>query len=133
MDQAKDVMTRDVVAIDKYATVEQAAHILVEHRMSGAPVVAVDGAVVGIISEYQLLELIYNPDLKSLPVDEFMTRNVYSVDVNDPLDQVADLFIRHRIRRVPVTDGDDLAGIITRGDLLRWRVADFAEQTSEVS
>ena len=62
-----------------------------------------------------------------------MTRNVYSVDVNDPLDQVADLFIRHRIRRVPVTDGDDLAGIITRGDLLRWRVADYAQQTSEVS
>ncbi len=120
MYRAKDVMTQDVLKLLPSTSVEEAIRLLLEHAYSGAPVVNRDGLLVGIISEYQLLEVIYDPDTTRLPIEHIMTRNVLSVDENALLSDVASLFIVHRIRRVPVLRGGQLIGLITRRDVLRY-------------
>jgi CBS domain-containing protein len=55
-----------------------------------------------------------------------MTREVITVDVNDPVSRIADLCIVHRVRRVPVMQDGRLIGIIARRDVLRTLVESSA-------
>jgi CBS domain-containing protein len=118
--QAKDAMTTDVVTISPEATIEEAMRLLIDQRISGAPVVDRNGKLVGIISEYQLLEVVYDPELKAQHVSDFMTRNVITVDPEALLASVANMFVLHRIRRLPVVQDGRLIGVIARRDLLQY-------------
>lgn len=121
---ARDVMNTQVVGIPEDCTVEEAGRLLVRSGVSGVPVFDRDGALVGIISEYQLLELVYNPKLKSQPVSQFMTRQVITVAEDDPVDRLAGFFVLNRIRRLPVVKDGRVVGMITRRDLLKRILAD---------
>ena len=120
MYQASDVMTRNVTTIAPEATVDEAIQVLLDHQISGLPVVDARGMLVGMISEFQLLETVFDPQIRNEPVRGFMTKDVIAVDDGALLADVASLFIMHRIRRVPVLRGGQLVGLITRGDLLRY-------------
>ena len=76
---AEQVMQRNVVSILPTATVEQAIRLLRELGFSGAPVVDVNGTLVGIISEFALLEIVYDPSIRRARVSQFMTRDVLTV------------------------------------------------------
>jgi len=78
-----------------------------------------DGQVQGIITEFALLAIAYDANVVNEPVSKHMTKDVISVAHNDPVTKVADLFIVHRIRRVLVLQAGQLAGLISRRDLLR--------------
>lgn len=120
MYQASDVMTTDVTTIGPEATVDEAIHVLLENQISGLPVIDARGMLVGMISEFQLLETVFDPQIRSEPVRGFMTKDVIAVDSGALLADVASLFIMHRIRRVPVLRDGRLIGLITRRDLLRY-------------
>ena len=120
MHVAKDVMNKTVVSILEDQRVCDVARLLIDRHISGTPVVDQAGQLTGIISEYQLLAMIYDPSLKQAPVRQFMTKNVMTVDENAPLSEVANLFIVHRIRRVPVVSQGKIVGVISRPDLLRF-------------
>jgi CBS domain-containing protein len=119
MRRARDVMIVDLLAIRADATVEEAIRSLLDHRVSGAPVVDQQGCLVGIVSEFQLLEAIYRPEVKLEQVRDLMTKDVITVTEDAALSEVANLLLLHRIRRVPVVRAGRLVGIVTRRDLLR--------------
>jgi len=119
MRRARDVMIADLLAIRVDATVEEAIRSLLDHRVSGAPIVDEQGCLVGIISEFQLLEAIYRPEVKREQVRDLMTKDVITVSEDAALSEVANLLLLHRIRRVPVVRAGRLVGIVTRRDLLR--------------
>jgi len=119
MRRARDVMIADLLAIRADATVEEAIRSLLDHRVSGAPVVDQQGCLVGIVSEFQLLEAIYRPEVKQEQVRDLMTKDVITVSEDAALSEVANLLLLHRIRRVPVVRAGRLVGIVTRRDLLR--------------
>ncbi|HLJ11402.1 MAG TPA: CBS domain-containing protein [Planctomycetaceae bacterium] len=119
---ARDVMTTNVITISSAMTVEEAIHILLLNGISGAPVVDESGKVVGIISEFQLLVVVYNSDAKEESVADFMTKGVVSVGEEAPLTEVANKMVVHRIRRLPVVDRGNLVGLISRPDLLRYAI-----------
>jgi CBS domain-containing protein len=73
---------------------------------------------VGIVSEFQLLEAIYRPEVKQEQVRDLMTKDVITVTEDAALSEVANLLL-HRIQRVPVVRAGRLVGIVTRRDLLR--------------
>lgn len=112
-------MIADLLAIRADATVEEAIRSLLDHRVSGAPVVDQQGCLVGIVSEFQLLEAIYRPEVKQEQVRDLMTKDVITVTEDAALSEVANLLLLHRIRRVPVVRAGRLVGIVTRRDLLR--------------
>ena len=117
---AKHVMTKNVISIPSGTLLGDVARLLLDKGISGAPVTAADGRLVGIISEYNLLEMIYIPQLRARTVDELMTKEVHTVGVDTELSEVANLFIVRRIRRVPVLENGKLVGIISRPELLRY-------------
>ena len=117
---AEQVMKRNVVSVLSRATVEQAIHLLRQLDISGAPVVDESGMLVGIISEFALLEIIYDPSIRTAPVEQFMTRDVLTVTEKTLLSDIATIFIRNRVRRVPVVRDGRLVGVVSRPDLLNY-------------
>lgn len=116
---ASELMNSDVVTISPETTVGAAIDILSKAGVSGLPVVDREKRVLGIITEYALLAIAYDPNIANDPVSRHMTKEVISVDADDRAKKVADLFILHRIRRVLVQKDGKLMGLISRRDLLK--------------
>ena len=116
---ARDIMTENVVIISPQASIQEAIETLLNQEFSGLPVADKDGKLVGIVTEFALLGLVYDDRMRGDAVTKYMTTEVLTVDVNDPVSKVADLCLVHRVRRVPVMDQGRLVGLIARRDVLR--------------
>jgi CBS domain-containing protein len=142
--KVSEVMTRDVLALSPDQTLEEAAKLLVERGVSGAPVVK-DGVVVGMLSERDLLDtqtdprpprylellggIIYFDDVGEFKrqlartvatkVEQVMTKDVAVVKADSPLEDAAKIILDRRVNRVPVVEDGQLVGIVTRSDVLR--------------
>jgi CBS domain-containing protein len=123
---AGSIMTTDLVTVRPNASIEEAIEILLNQRISGLPVTDEDGRLVGVITEFALLAVTYDKRVKNHTVSQHMTREVITVDTNDPVGRIADLCIVHRVRRVPVMQDGKLIGIIARRDVLRALVEEPA-------
>jgi len=144
--KAEDVMTRDVISIAPDATVLQAARLMLQHHISGLPVVDEDGKLVGVLSEGDFLrrretrtehrrsrwlEFLMGPGRIAAEyshshgskVSEVMTADVQTVADDTPLEEVVELMERKRIKRVPVLCGEQLVGIVTRSNLMHAMVS----------
>jgi CBS domain-containing protein len=120
MYEVRDAYTPDVVSIDPDATIEAALHVLIENDVSGAPVVDKHGRLCGIISQFQLLEIAFDPEVRQGLVRDVMTRKVITVKENTLLATVANVLMVRRIRRLPVVREGKVVGIISRGDLVKY-------------
>jgi CBS domain-containing protein len=116
---ARDIMTENVVTIQPACSVRSAIELLLREQISGLPVLDENERLVGIVTEFALLATAYDERITSDHVSQYMTTNVLTVDVNDPVRKVADLFIVHRVRRVPVMDNGRIVGLISRRDVLK--------------
>ncbi len=116
---AKDVMRTDLLTIRPNASLSEAVQMLLDHKISGLPVTDETGFLLGIISEFALLAITYDPLSRRQPVKDHMTKHVISVSPEAPLTELADTFILHRIRRLPVTTHGKLVGMVSRRELLR--------------
>jgi CBS domain-containing protein len=138
-------MTTDVVTLSPATTVKQAAAVLAGREVASAPVVDEAGAVVGIVSEIDLLAHDVPPDplarLSFAPADsgpsprtvaDVMTSRVVTL----PPDADAAEFLRRmladRIVCIPVTDDGTLVGVVSRRDLLRLLARPDAEIAADV-
>ncbi len=140
--KAQEIMTRDVVSVLPNTKVREIATLMSERHVSGVPVVAADGQLLGVVSQSDLLHraelgterkrkawlsLFADPDVMAreyskshgIEAHDVMSRPVVSVTADADLQEVADVLERHRIKRVAVLDGGKLVGIISRGDLVR--------------
>jgi CBS-domain-containing membrane protein len=139
---AADIMTSAVVTVNADATVLDAGHAMLAHRVSGLPVVDWQGRVVGMLTEGDLLhraetgterhrsrwvELLVGPGrmaqeytlTHARKVSEVMTSRVVAIVPDTALDQVVALMERHHVKRLPVVENQRLLGIVARADLLR--------------
>jgi CBS domain-containing protein len=118
------IMTAELVTVQPEATIDQAIDLLLRKEISGLPVVDADGRLVGVITEFALLAMAYDRRVKNHQVSQHMTRELITVEADDPVSRVADLCIVHRVRRVPVMRDGRLVGVIARRDVLRALVED---------
>jgi CBS domain-containing protein len=118
---ARELMTNDVITISADSSTHEAARVLSDHRISGLPVLAPDGTVVGLLSVYDLLAK------SGATVNDVMSREVTTVRDTAALSSVRAVLVSKHVRRVPVVDSESrLVGIISLGDLVRelaYRVA----------
>ncbi len=144
--EACQVMTSPTITISPGASVRQAITTLLDHRVSGLPVVDETGRLAGIVSEGDLLrraeigtekhrpkwlEFLLGPGRSasdyvhshSRRVADVMTSDPVFVDARAPLETVVALMEKHGIKRVPVLRDGMVMGIVTRADLLRAFVA----------
>jgi len=136
-------MSTSLLTVGRTTPVRDVIRLLIEHRISGVPVVQ-DNQVVGIISEGDLIlrERAYRQrggmaflaqqtfaDHEKLAVEyrkahglvaeDVMSQPVISVLPGTPVEEVAHLMAERHIKRVPVVEGGLLVGIVSRGDVLR--------------
>ena len=139
---ASDVMTRNVISVPPDATVADAVGLMLERGISGLLVVDASGVLAGIVTEGDLLRrdelgtwrrrswwlrMIASPGRQAADftrthgrkVADVMTRDVISVPAASPLSDIVALMEEHRVKRVPVLDGDRVVGVVSRADLLR--------------
>lgn len=124
------VMNRKVITVSPETTLADAVRLFTKHHIGGAPVVDVDNQVVGMVSELQLLDLVFDPAASSAPVSAYMTENVKSVSPADELAHAGQLFALFAFRRLPVIDNGKLVGIVTRRDLMNHTLS-TGEQLAE--
>lgn len=138
--KVQDIMTRDVITVGPETPVHDAARLMVDHGVSGLPVVDEHGRVVGVVSEGDLIvrqkpreempwwrSFFADPEALARQyqkaagtiVAEVMTRPVISAPSSLPIESAALILDRYRIRRVPIVDDGRLVGIVSRGDLVK--------------
>ena len=118
MYQVKDIMTKHVIAISSEATIDEAISRILDHRVSGLPVVDAEGQLLGVISEIDVIDLVYEADIDADTVGDHMTRDIRALDTEATLDDAAGLFCAQSIRRIPVVREGRLVGILSRRDLI---------------
>ena len=118
MFKVKDIMTTHVVAVGADDTVDQALSLMVKHRISGLPVLDAQGRPLGIVSEFDLMELICEGHSEEEAVARYMSSGLFGVTEDDNWVQVADVFRETRVRRLPVLRDGQLVGIVSRHDLV---------------
>jgi predicted transcriptional regulator len=112
----KDIMTTHVVAVRSDASYREMIAALRAHRVSGLPVVDADGTVVGVVSETDLL---IKRTAAGRTASGLMTHPAVTTRPDELVSSVARLMSRHKLRRVPVVDGQGhLVGIVCRSDVL---------------
>jgi len=141
----KDIMVKEVITIQKDASVEELSELLIKNKISGVPVLDSDGKLVGIATEgdliikdsdlhfpryFKLLDsIIYLESLNKFKrslkkflgtkVEDVMTAKIKTVKEDSTVGDAANMMIKYNINRVPVLDSkDELAGIVTRADIV---------------
>ncbi len=116
---AREIMTEDVVTINPESSLEEAIELLLLQQISGLPVTDNEGHLVGIVTEFALLAIVYDEKIRQETVSKYMTTEVLTIDVDDPIRKIADMCIVHRVRRVPVMENGRIVGMISRRDVLK--------------
>jgi CBS domain-containing protein len=108
----KEVMTTNVASFHEDTPVEEIARTLTSKRITGGPVVAPDGQVVGIVSETDVFSK------KGKVARDIMSQHVITVSPDTGIDEAAKLLVGERIRRVPVVKRGKMVGLLSRSDVL---------------
>jgi len=117
MKTARDVMNAEVVTVRADMAVREAARILAEKEITGAPAVDDEGRLVGVVSVTDIAES--EIDGEALLVRDVMTPTVYTVPEDTPVPQIARTMIAGRIHRLFVTSRGRVVGIVTSLDLMK--------------
>ncbi len=120
MFKAKDVMKTNLITVGRQTGIHEAIRILVENNITGLPVVNDDMSLAGIISEKDMLGLLYNIEDTPGNVEDFMTDNVVFFNQEDSLIDITESFIASNFRRVPIVTEGKLVGIISRKDIIAY-------------
>jgi len=152
--RAADLMTRDVISIQSEMPLAEAAGLMLRYRISGLPVVNASKQLVGILTEGDLLrrselgterkrprwlEFLVSPGKLAQEyaqshgrrVSDVMTPNPVSIEKDAPLEEIVSLMNERRIKRIPVLDDGELAGIVSRADILRALSAALSQKTGD--
>lgn len=110
----------EVVTIGPGETVHRAVEILNDHRIGAVVVRTGDGAVVGIITERDILRAVQDRagKIDSATVSEFMTGDLHCGLPDDDLDYVMSMMTENRFRHLPVMSHGELVGIVSIGDVV---------------
>jgi CBS domain-containing protein len=150
--RAHQIMTRSVITVTPETTIVEAANTMLQRHVSGLPVVKA-GKLVGIVSEGdfirrseigterkrgRFLKFILGPGKEATDfvhehgrkVAEIMTKSPLTITEDTPLEKIVELMEKNDIKRLPVTRGDQVVGIVSRANLLQ-AVASLARQVPD--
>jgi len=142
--KASEIMTRPVITVRTDTPVKEATALLAKHAITSMPVLDDDGRLVGMVSESDILANRIqhdprshlrrdeeHPDPAHFVGDVMTTPVVAMADSADTAD-IADLMLRYGVRSVPIVNGGEVLGIVSRRDLLRTLVRDDDAIAAEV-
>ena len=142
---AKDIMTKDVVTVTPDTSIEELSTLLVSNEISGAPVVNADGAIVGMVTENDLISrnkrlhiptvvsfldaVIYlesskkfSDDVKRLTatkVGDICAKKVVTITEDTTLTDIATLMSEKKVHLLPVVTAGKVVGIVGKRDVVK--------------
>ncbi|MBW4083949.1 CBS domain-containing protein [Paenibacillus sp. S150] len=131
MKTVKEVMTVHPASVTLLDNIYEAAAKMRDHDTGFIPVVDSDGAaLIGVITDRDLVIRGYaDKHPGSTAVEQVMSRELVSVPESASVEEAAELMASKQIRRLPVTSGNKLTGIVSLGDLAVKRI--FADEAGE--
>ena len=120
---------RDVATVGKQDSVAEAVAILGELRIGALPVIE-GGEVAGIMSERDVIYCLrdHGAGVLDWPVAKVMTSPAVTVDMATPVLTALAMMTQRRIRHLPVVAGGSLCGIVSIGDLVKYRIEKIEEE-----
>ena len=120
--QIKNLMSEDIITIDKDQNLSDALKLLRKHNVSRLPVTN-NKQLVGIISERDIADKLGSSKYESMPasrlhISSVMVKDVFTVPQTMQLDEVAKLMLENGIGSVPVMDEDKMVGIVSKADFV---------------
>ncbi|MEQ8201100.1 MAG: sigma 54-interacting transcriptional regulator [Syntrophomonadaceae bacterium] len=123
-----DIMSTDLVTLNPAQTIKEASQIFIEHEIDGAPVLDEHGQMIGLVTKSHLYRTLAGDGDPNTPVGQVMTTDLIT---GYPDERVQDLIKRHA-GRLPIVDGDQVTGIITRSDLAYVYFNSFLQLSNEL-
>ena len=142
--KAKDIMTVDVITVKPETTVEELARLLIEHKISGVPVVGEDNQLIGVVTENDLIKKnarLHIPTIIRLfdayfllnsgkvedeikkmvagTVDEICNKEIVSLTEETTLEEIATIMSEKNIHLLPVLRDGVVVGIVGKADIVK--------------
>ncbi|MBI2201434.1 MAG: CBS domain-containing protein [Armatimonadetes bacterium] len=111
--EAREIMNRDVITVAPEMTVEEATNVLLRYRIHGAPVVGADGQLIGMVSFVDLAKRTGDT------VGQVMVSDPVCADEDTPVEELAAMMLEEVVRRVPITSGGRVVGIVSASDIVQ--------------
>jgi CBS domain-containing protein len=127
----KDIMNSNVVTVTPHNTIEEAIAVMIRLGISGLPVVTASGELAGIITEYDMLDMIHDPYTEDDKVHHYMSRDIHAVNEDDGVVDIIEKFQTLAVRRLLVVRGKKLVGIVSRRDVL-WIILKLRHKAFEL-
>lgn len=113
----RDIMTKNVATVQPHQSIAEAAKIMEDYNVGAVPVVE-NGQCVGMITDRDItVRAVAGHMDHNTKVNSIMTKNILTASANTSVHEAADMMARHQIRRLPVVDNNQVAGIVALGDL----------------
>ena len=119
----KDYMSKEIISFHKSDSIFEVKRVLLEKKISGAPIISKSGKLIGIISETDIMKQIidskyFNMPMSRTTVSKYMTKNVDYISPNETIFDAAEKFLRLKRKRFPVMESNRILGIISRVDII---------------
>jgi CBS domain-containing protein len=122
----------DVVTADPNASLAEAVRILAGRRIGAVVVTGADRRIVGILSERDVVRVlgVQGPSALQQPIAEVMTRKVTTCSMSDTVAELMERMTEGKFRHVPVVEDGRLVGIVSIGDVVKWRVQEIEHESA---
>lgn len=117
--KVSDIMTQAVVTAGPDMRLTEAIKLMLKHNVGAVPVVDARQDLIGIITEYNIMNLAFSGNAAETTVGEVMVRDVVTLAPDADIETLVNFCATHRLHRVPVVQGKKLIGIVSRRDILR--------------
>ena len=124
-----DTKGHQIMSVPPDAAMSEAIKLLSERRI-GAVLVMSQGRIDGILSERDIVRVLGERGAAVLeePVSAVMTRKVVSCRPNDTVSAIMEMMTLGKFRHLPVIDGERVVGLISIGDVVKWRVQEYENE-----
>lgn len=115
-----------VITLKAADTLLEAARLLDEKRIGAVVAIAEDNSIIGVLSERDIVRQVAREGAKALKltVASAMTRAVVTISSDMRIDDALQLMTDRRIRHLPVVQKERLTGVVSIGDLVKWKIAE---------
>ena len=122
----------DVVTAEPSASLAEVVRVLSARRIGAVVVTGADRRIVGILSERDVVRVLgeQGPAALDQPISEVMTRKVTTCGMRDTVSELMERMTEGKFRHVPVVEDGRLAGIVSIGDVVKWRVHEIEDESA---
>lgn len=121
----------DVFSVQPHRTLAEAVRTLADRRIGAVVVTGADGGLLGILSERDIIRALAQsgPAALETPVSRAMTAKVVTCRTQTSIDELMEIMTSGRFRHVPVLENDRVAGVISIGDVVKYRLAEVEAES----